>query len=327
MNLQTSSRIAAGSACLQLHHIEYNLGYRPAIEPEALRFGTLIHGALEQYWSHNLDAALIFLREAEVASEFERQKAIAMMAGYDARWGAGQGQYEVIAVEREFAIPLVHPDTGQVFTGWSLAGKIDVVARDKNTGQVIVVEHKTASTDKEGISPGSDYWRVLTLDHQVSVYLIALRSMGYAGANVCLYDVLGKPALKPKKATPLDKREYTKAGKLNAKQRENDETADEYGLRIIEELASDVPKYYQRGEVVRLERDIDRAMRDIWDMTLVLDQAKKAGAAPRNKNACTRWNRLCPYFDCCTGTDTLDNPLKFRKLENLHPELHEVTAK
>lgn len=62
----------------------------------------------------------------------------------------------------------------------------------------VVVEHKTTSAD---ITPGSPYWRRLTLDAQVSLYL--------GGAGSLLYDVIRKPTLRPLKATPVEARRYT----------------------------------------------------------------------------------------------------------------------
>ncbi len=73
-------------------------------------------------------------------------------------------------------------------------------------GAVYVVEHKTSSAD---ITPGAPYWKRLRLDAQVSNYQVGVRAMGHEPAGT-LYDVVGKPTLVPFKATPVEKREYTK---------------------------------------------------------------------------------------------------------------------
>jgi len=69
-----------------------------------------------------------------------------------------------------------------------------------------VVEHKTTSYE---IGAGSPYWKRLTLDSQVSNYLVGARTLGHEPAGV-LYDVVRKVRLRPSKATPVEAREYTK---------------------------------------------------------------------------------------------------------------------
>jgi hypothetical protein len=57
----THSRMAAHRACQRLHHLRYDLGYRPAVDAESLRFGSLVHRGLEGWWTattQKLDAAL-----------------------------------------------------------------------------------------------------------------------------------------------------------------------------------------------------------------------------------------------------------------------------
>jgi hypothetical protein len=58
----TASRLSSFRACQRLHHLKYDLGIRPAEEAEALRFGSLVHRALEAWWkappAERLEAAL-----------------------------------------------------------------------------------------------------------------------------------------------------------------------------------------------------------------------------------------------------------------------------
>ncbi len=70
---------------------------------------------------------------------------------------------------------------------------------------VYVVEHKTTSLD---IGEGTPYWKRLTLDAQVSKYLVGARALGHEPVGV-LYDVVRKPALRPLEATPIESRKYT----------------------------------------------------------------------------------------------------------------------
>jgi hypothetical protein len=59
--LLTSSRLSCARACQRLHRFKYVDSFRPAVEAEALRFGSLIHKGLEAWWKaadDRLDAAL-----------------------------------------------------------------------------------------------------------------------------------------------------------------------------------------------------------------------------------------------------------------------------
>mgnify|MGYP007001753624 CR=1 FL=1 len=57
----------------------------------------------------------------------------------------------------------------------------------------------TSVTTSEDIGRGTDYWRRLRMDGQVSIYYAGSAALGYP-ADLCLYDVLRKPSLRPKKA-------------------------------------------------------------------------------------------------------------------------------
>jgi hypothetical protein len=245
---------------------------------------------------------------------FELARAEAMLRGYDARWG--DEQYETLAVEAEFFTSLVNPETGAASRTWRLGGKIDAIVRDA-AGRVLIVEHKTAAAE---IGPGSEYWKRLRLDGQVSIYYEGARSLGF-DVEGCLYDVLSKPALRPYKATPPESRKYTKDGRLYATQRDRDETPEEYRARLIEAVASDPMGYYQRGEVVRLESEMADALHDVWQLAKQIRESELAKRYPRNPDACVRWGRTCEFFGLCTGEASPDDPGSFRRVENPHGEL------
>jgi hypothetical protein len=61
----SASRLRAARSCQRLHRFQYLDGYRPLVEAEALRFGTLIHLGLEAWWraadGGRLEAALTAL--------------------------------------------------------------------------------------------------------------------------------------------------------------------------------------------------------------------------------------------------------------------------
>ena len=61
----SASRLRAARSCQRLHRFHYLDGVRPVVEADTLRFGTLIHRALEAWWrapeGERLDAALAAL--------------------------------------------------------------------------------------------------------------------------------------------------------------------------------------------------------------------------------------------------------------------------
>ncbi len=164
----SSSRAKDARACQRLHKYKYVDGYRPAEEAGPLRFGSLIHLGLKAWWlapTDRLAAAMAAI--AGEAEPFDRARAEAMLRGYDARWLEDTALYDVLAVEEEFTTPLVNPETGASSRTWTLGGKVDALVREKSTGRVLLVEHKTTS---EAIGPGSEYWHRLRIDGQVSIY-------------------------------------------------------------------------------------------------------------------------------------------------------------
>lgn len=177
----------------------------------------------------------------------------------------------------------------------------------------LCVEHKTTSSD---IEPGGAYWKRLTLDTQVSQYLGAGE-----GVDGMLYDVIRKPGLRPYKATPPDERKYTKAGTIYASQRENDETPSEYEARLVEDIAANPNKYYQRGVVVRLEHETIEAARDTWLVAGSIRESVRLNAWPRNPGACDSYGRTCDYWQVCAGQASLLDDALYRTAAEPHEEL------
>lgn len=321
MKLLTNSRVKTGRACAKLQFYEYDLGYRAVEDADALRFGTLVHKGLEAWWrapeDARLGAAFDAIRSAK-ADPFEYAKARVLLVGYDTRWTAEP--FDVLGVEVPFETALRHPETGAPSEEWRLAGKIDAIVRDRRDGLLRLVEHKTSGTD---ITPGAPYFSQLRLDSQISMYFLGAASLGYEVA-ACVYDVLGKPQIKPLKATPPESRKYTKAGVLYAAQRESDETPDDYEGRLFEAISAEPDRYYARVEVVRLEDEIREHGYELWQQAALITETQRSGVAPKNADACFRFGRQCSFFPVCCGHARLDDPTKFKRLANVHRELAEV---
>lgn len=231
---------------------------------------------------------------------FEIQKAIAMLTGYAARWPLDE--YEVLGVEVEFRAPLINPETGAESKTFVLGGKLDALVRDKS-GDVYIVEHKTSGED---ITPGSMYWKRLRLDSQCSTYLVGVRAMGHEPKGI-IYDVLGKPKLKPLEANS---------------RRPVAESPEAYGQRCADAIMTDPDAYYQRGPVVRLIDEEREAALDLWQTAQTMRDYRRLKLAPRTPEACTSYGSTCQYFAACVGEAALSGPL-YEDAE-LHEELSQV---
>ena len=309
----TNSMRSKFNACHRAYKIAYVDLIRPAKASEALTFGTAMHALLEAYWTGtNPDFASI-----TTGDEFKDKTLIALFDGYVEKWGAKDYlNYEHIGAEIGFEAPLMNPETGGTSKTWVLAGKIDAIAKDKTTGKTVIVEHKTTSQD---IGPGSDYWRKLAIDGQVSGYYVGAQASGY-DAQDCLYDVIRKPTIKPYKATPEDKRKYNKDGSLSKTCREFDETPDEWYKRLKADIAERPDYYYARVSVARSEDDLMDYLFDMWAVGREIADAERIGRWSRNPNACSIYGS-CEYFDVCTGCASLDDVTLFRKAETPNEEL------
>jgi PD-(D/E)XK nuclease superfamily len=320
-NVITVSRMRAFNACRRLHNIKYEQGFRATSKAEALSFGTLIHTGLEAWWKSGGDLDLTLAKMRACPGEcdaFEMERATALMEGYSVRWSSEIADLDVLAVEVEFSVQIRNPATGYPCRELVVSGKIDVLAIHRSTGKKWLFEHKTSSED---LSAGSDYWKRLRMDPQISVYHDGALALGHE-VEGCVYDVLAKPGERPKLATPPEKRKYTKKeGKLYEGQRETDETAAEYGCRIREKIAESPDSYFGRAEVIRTEQEMEESRRDVHATALMIREETRLGRAPRNPGNCFLYGRMCEFFDVCSGCGSLDDETRFTKLDSVHPEL------
>jgi len=296
------SEISVYQRCREEHRYAYVDGIRPAKSEWPLRFGKSIHEGLAAWWATLcLDVALAEFRRnanSEQLDLFDVVLGEVMLAGYAARWETEHGDHAIatVYVEKGFSLErhVDHP--------YRLVGYIDAAGRVGSS--TFIVEHKTSSED---IEPGSDYFAKLTIDHQLSIYALAARTLGLESDRL-MYDVLRTPGCDPLKATPVEKRKYKKTdGKMYANQREHDESPDAYRARVLELVAENPENYFTRATIVRLEHELDRAMLDIDQLAADLMRAEPGQPQPQNPASCKRYGSRCPYWNLCLGTETPDS--------------------
>jgi len=311
---KSNSELSAWLACQVRHLYSYGLRRKPRHESEALSFGTLWHLGMAAWWKPGqtpVDRFSAAVDAMATDNAFMLATLTELMRGYTARWA--DAGYTAVAIEVEYAMPLVSPDTGETHPTIGLMGIIDKVVRDARQKHH-VMEHKSTGSD---IDTGASYWdAVRTLDAQVSGYLDGARSLGYEDIDDVIWDVVRKPTLKPYKATPEEERKYTKPTKkdpeprLYASQRIEDETPEKYGARIAEDIAANPAKYFARGPIVRLEADELRHRRDTWHAIRQMADVAAAGWRVHNRFACRDFGG-CDFKAVCEGRASIEDDTLF----------------
>jgi hypothetical protein len=307
-----------------MHQYSYTRRYRPVRVAGPIAFGLAGHAGFQAYfearqrgespttwWQYALDAIETY---RESLDPFEFAKLRALMIGYTVLWDSIP--LHVIAVEKEFSLPLINPETGFASRTFELAGKLDVLV-ELEDGRIAIIEHKTTSDDA---LPGSAYRERLQLDGQVTQYFLGAEALGYA-PDLVIYDVISKPTQRPKLATPLESRRRKKDGTLYANQRDCDETADEYFRRVVDAIADDPNSHFQRVEVVRIEDELDDYRWDVWEIADSIRRSERTGRAPRNMDACFRFGSPCSFWPVCSKRASLNDPSMYRVAQTDDEEL------
>ncbi len=308
------SEITTYLRCREEHRFAYADGIRAKKSAMTLDFGTVLHAARAEFWrsgeARRIGKALDDAADSVGVDRFERVRAEVMISGYTARWWREQKEILTLGVEEPFFLQR-HPENADPYT---LIGAVDSYGR--KDGRDFVSEFKTTSSD---IEPGSDYWARLSIDWQVSLYALAMRQRGVAG--ICLYDVARKPERMPLKATPVEKRRWTSKGELYAKQRDKDESEDEFRTRLVEEISAAPESYYGRTMVVRLEDELDRVARDVDTIAADIFRSEPGVSQPQTSESCRRYGSLCGYFPVCSKQTDLDDPRYEKKVSPLRTVL------
>ncbi|MBQ3344433.1 MAG: PD-(D/E)XK nuclease family protein [Kiritimatiellae bacterium] len=264
----SASRMAAFLACPRKHYYQYELGLEREESAPALRFGSAMHRALEA--RANGEGLLESYEAAkdgqQLTDPIELAKLYGLLGGYFHLYGRADGEKEAIAKmhpECQWTLPIPSSRTFQH------VGVIDGLAVLKD-GRTAIVEHKTTGED---ISDTSDYWTRLQFNGQLFLYVLAARANGW-DVDTVIYDVIRKPAIRQKQ----------------------NETAEEYGDRLVADAMERPEFYYARREVAILDSAIAEfeIQRDvICKMLLHCKAAARKAALPEHG-----WARNCNGLTC-----------------------------
>ncbi len=302
----TYSALNAFRNCPRKYKYRYIDHLRPVKRVDTLAFGSVIHEALERWYTlpadtHRLLAILDFLDEQFPAHQADPEQkakwhlARAMMAGYASRYA--DEEFEVLAVEKKFEAGIHNPDTGRASRTFTMAGKVDGIVRSQADGELYVLEHKTASTIT------SDYLDRLWTDTQVALYAFYLRQIGYPIVGV-IYNVMLKSRLQQRAGETQEQYEArraalaakNKSGKSTAK-RQEPESDEQFAARLAEWYAR--PEAFHRERIFLSEERLAMLTEEVWEITQQYLDARRRGKWLLNTSNCFSFQRPCEYLPYC----------------------------
>ncbi len=356
MNILTHSAVNTFDTCKKMYQYRYVIGIKRPEDPEALIIGKIVHDGIEMHLQGKtaIDVQRVIREkyrpiecdgtqetfDKHKEQEYTIAKAIGIVAAYFNHYG--ENRLTPIETEKTFEIPLQRiTDKGNTGTSrkFTLSGVRDAIVEDAE-GNLYLMEHKTTS-DKidEPV-----YWQRLNVDNQVSLYWKAAIQAGYNIKSI-LYNVISKPALRPKEIplldldglkivldTNRDERVYNANGKPRQTADKDKgfviqtrpETSEEFTARVALAMLAEPERYFERRKIARLENDLAISEQDYWFAANLINQCEANGYYPRSTGACMKWGRACPYLDICsTGGYAEGDPIPngFVKAEP-HEELN-----
>lgn len=290
MKILTSSSLSKYRECPRRYYYEFDMRRVPASDTKPLAFGKCWHRAMEAWWLGGIKNAVETLKAGAANIEPEDSaKLCALLAHYNP---AARERFDVVGTEVPFETAISNPDGGRSFYSYRLAGKVDVLMREKETGDTWILDHKTTSREICGFGT---YWQALQVDGQMNNYCLAFSARGF------VYDVVRKPTIR-----------------LCAKDN-GDATA--YQARCAAAIAEEPDAWYQWRECVKTNDDMAEAGRDLWQQVQMFRANDTAGRFPRNCNSCVGRYGSCPYLGVCTGRAVISDDALFRTKQDSHEEL------
>lgn len=292
MRLITYSALRTLWDCPRRYYWRYVREVVPLREDDAaLRFGSLIHGALELHWRGDADDDVVaWFDEQAVSDPYERARARAMLRSYLARWGVPPSG--VVGVERVIGGRIMAPEV----RGWRFAGKLDAVERDGR--DLVLWDHKTASA-----VDGSALERLWT-DAQLASYALYLGREDGEPVRHVAHDITMKPAPKIlRKSDRAQKLKKDGTPAADASWRAEDETPDEHEARCVE-WYDDHPGAFIRERVILSDARVAAAERDLAEGVATIRHCEARGHWPQHWTSCYQWHRRCPYGALCESNDS-----------------------
>lgn len=325
-NILTYSALNTLRNCARKYKLRYVDGLTPRERAESLAFGSVIHEALQKWYTLPQDDTRLLKVLEQIDAQFPgrasdpKQKrfwqlARAMFCGYAARYS--DEEFEVVEVEKEFQAEIRNPDTGRASQTFNIAGKVDGIVRIGR--EMYLLEHKTAST------LDSNYLDKLWTDTQIALYSYYLRQSGYPVVGV-IYNVLLKTRLEQRQGETEEefntRREVlaakNKTGRSTAK-RQEPESDVEFAARLAEWYGK--PEAFHRERIYLSEDRMAMLQDEVWEITQQYLDARARGKWLLNTSHCFSYQRACEYLPLCQSNFNPNVRDNFYDISPAHSEL------
>jgi hypothetical protein len=314
----TNSERGTYRQCPRKWYYNYELQRITPYPQEPLFFGSAIGLGLDAIWEGKEDYITPFKDYLEANGFQSDDKKDRMLTLY--YWGVGMldgykkhfnfDAWELVAVE--------HQIEWEVGGGITLRGMIDKVIRNKETGYLFVLDHKTTSMDVHDMS--SLFWTSKAIDPQLVGYSLALeQEMGEP--VYMIYDAIKKHGSKgPKLKAGVRKKKDESEEDWAERKADNTESWEEYAARVHEDYMTKPERYYKTGVINRNNAELEE-----WKAEFLVDAAcifnsRFYNAHPKVASACSAYGKTCEYLAVCSHMDSIDSN-NFITKENRHPEL------
>lgn len=377
----SASFISSFKACPTRCYLKYVLGLVPIEDTDSQRQGTNWHKILEIMgmkpgsvcpecsklsWKDStcplcegtdilpmemMDAVIRYLNKvyevvpmSKTRAEWLTERAILLysLCGYN--WQYVDDDYEIVAEEIQFRLPILNPATGRALPNVVLQGRIDKLVRSPN-GIYYIDEHK--STGKS-VDSDSTFWSHLTLDTQTKLYPYAAQRLQLAGEleqygikpidpliRGVRYDAWHKPGISPKKLTQADSKKLVETGEYlgekfnvtcppdaNGPVLDGEvldttpgakegafavrETPEMFGTRLLADIVERPEFYFARRDISRTDAELKAFEWDIYNIYKTIKFMDKNNRWWTNEQQCEATFR-CPYTSVCYNNIKVDD--------------------
>ncbi|ACV57534.1 PD-(D/E)XK nuclease family protein [Alicyclobacillus acidocaldarius] len=286
MEVLTHSRIAMRQVCPQKEHYHYVERLRPREVAWALSVGSAWHKGLEVWQRGEADedgavaaglATLDWIRpendEEAYKLQLERIRTEVMI-----RFAIRHFRpRNLVAVEREFQLPIVNPATGRKSRKYLLGGKIDGVCEDEQ-GKLWILENKTTASIEQ-------FKQSYGMSQQLTLYV-------YAAARIFDRPIAGAVVRSVQKS------------RMEPKHRNGEmvETWEDFRDRLMAEYEENPAKYLSEDEVLRSSEQVKQLEAELWMECLERNWQARSGVIRHNTSNCHQYGG-CPFLPLCLGVE------------------------
>ncbi len=318
--------------CRRKYHLRYNEYLVPLKADEILYLGSVWHSVMELwYGGGDRDTRIPAIRSlidqsfpnhhSDPSQKRDWHLCHAMFEGYIKRYS--EEDFQILAIEQEFSIPIINPSTGRSSRTFELRGKVDGLAQMRDTGELFLLEHKSAAQIT------GDYIERLPSDFQINLYAMALSRFLKRKISGVIYNVTRKASLKQSEGETEEQFEMRKAeliqksktGKTSAK-RKIAETDEAFRERLTEKYHD--PEMFYREILYLSDEDASRTASEIWDITKLILTARCENSWLPNWESCFKFgSQPCMYWPLCRSGNNPNVRENFYKIAPPNEELVE----